>query len=97
MSIFSAEILGLGDDGGLGGVQDAVQTAQDGQRKDDLSILMGLVVPTQQIGDRPDETDLVVEPVNLTHSLYSHISPTTLAENPTVSGDPATRQQDVPR
>ena len=45
----------LRQDGVFGGLQHAVQTAQDGEREDDFAILRLLVVATKQIGDRPDE------------------------------------------
>ena len=45
----------LGEHGGLGGFEHAVEAAQDGERQDDLAVLGLLVVAAQQIGDGPDE------------------------------------------
>ena len=45
----------LGQHGGLGGLQHAIQPPQDGEGQDDLAVLGLLVVAAQQIGDGPDE------------------------------------------
>ncbi|MDP2823101.1 MAG: hypothetical protein Q8O52_10565 [Sulfuritalea sp.] len=41
--------------GGLGGFQHAVETAQDGERENDLAVFGLLVITAQEIGDGPDE------------------------------------------
>ena len=43
------------EDGGLGGLKDAVQTAEDGEWEDDLAVFRLFVVAAQQVGDGPDE------------------------------------------
>ena len=45
----------LGQHGGLGGLQHAVEPPQHGERQDDLAVFGLLVVAAQQIGDGPDE------------------------------------------
>jgi hypothetical protein len=41
--------------GFLGGQEDAVKPAKDGQRKDDFSIFTAFVRPTEKVADAPDE------------------------------------------
>ena len=41
-----------------------VEAAENGEREDDLAVLGLLVVPAQQVGDRPDEGDLLLEAVH---------------------------------
>ena len=50
---------------GLGGLKDAVEATQDGERQDHLAVLGRLVGAAQQVGDDPDEADLVGEAVQL--------------------------------
>ena len=45
----------LGEHGGLGGLQHAIETAKDGERQNDLAVFGLLVVAAQEIGDGPDE------------------------------------------
>ena len=45
----------LGEHGGLGGFQHAIETAEDRERQDDLAVFGLLVVAAQEIGDGPDE------------------------------------------
>ena len=45
---------------GLGGFEHAVEPTQHRQGQDDLGVVRGLVVPTQQVGDRPDESSVVL-------------------------------------
>ena len=45
----------LGQHGGLGGFQHAIQAAQDGEGQDDLAVFGLLVVAAQEVGDGPDE------------------------------------------
>ena len=45
----------FGEHGGLGGLQHAIETAEDGERQDDLAVFGLLVVAAQEIGDGPDE------------------------------------------
>ena len=52
--------LDAGEDLGLGGLEDAVETAQQDQWQDDAAVLGLLVVAAQQIGDGPDEAGVVV-------------------------------------
>ena len=47
--------LGFGQHGGLGGLQHAVQPAQDGEGEDDFAVVGLLVIATQQVSDGPDE------------------------------------------
>ena len=48
-------------DGCLGRLQHAVEPPQYGEREDDTAVLGCFVVAAQEIGDRPDEGDLVLE------------------------------------
>ena len=49
-------LVGVFDqDGLLGGLQDAVEATQNGERQNDLAVIRLFVVAPQQIGDRPDE------------------------------------------
>lgn len=48
----------------FGRLQDRVQPAEDRQREDDLAVLRLLVVPPKEVGDRPDEGDLLLEVVH---------------------------------
>ena len=45
----------LGQHGGLGGFQHAIQAAQHGEGQDDLAVFGLLVVAAQEVGDGPDE------------------------------------------
>ncbi len=45
----------LGEDPGLRRRQQAVKAPQDGQRENDLAVLVALVGPAQQVADPPDE------------------------------------------
>jgi hypothetical protein len=45
----------------LGGLEDAVEPAQHDEREDDAPVLGPLVVAAEEIGDRPDETCVVVD------------------------------------
>jgi hypothetical protein len=45
----------------LGLLQDAIQAPQDGERQDDLAVVGLLVVAAKQVGDRPDESGVVVD------------------------------------
>ena len=47
--------LDAGEDLGLGGLQDAVEAAEQDEREDDSAVLRLLVVAAQQIGDGLDE------------------------------------------
>ena len=48
----------------LGRLEHAVEAAQHGERQDDAAVLGGLVGAAQQVGDAPDEADLVREAVH---------------------------------
>jgi hypothetical protein len=52
--------LDAGEDLGLGGLEDAVEAAEQDERQDDSAVLGLLVVAAQQIGDGPDEAGVVV-------------------------------------
>jgi hypothetical protein len=52
-----------GEDLRLRGLEDAVEPAQHDEREDDPPVLGLLVVTPQQVGDRPDEAGVVVDPV----------------------------------
>lgn len=41
--------------------QDAIQSPEDSQGKDDAAVLRGLVRPAKELGDTPDELDLLGE------------------------------------
>jgi len=45
----------FGEDRALGGLEDAVETAEDREGEDDLAVLLLLVVAAQEVGDGPDE------------------------------------------
>jgi hypothetical protein len=45
----------LGQHGGLGGFEHAVEAAQHGEGQDDLAVVGLLVVATEEVGDGPDE------------------------------------------
>jgi hypothetical protein len=45
----------LGQHGGLGRLEHAVEAAQHGERQDDLAVLGLLVVAAEEVGDGPDE------------------------------------------
>ncbi len=51
----------LVQDGVLGGLKDTVQTADDGERQDDLAVLGLLVVPAQEVSHAPDEGGVVAD------------------------------------
>jgi hypothetical protein len=51
--------LGAGEDLGLGGLQDAVEPAEQDEWQDDAAVLGPLVVAAQQIGDGPDQAGVV--------------------------------------
>ena len=51
---------GANTDLGPGGLQDAVEPAEQDERQDDTPVLGPLVVAAQQIGDGPDEARVVV-------------------------------------
>ena len=59
--------LRLRDHVGLGRLQHAVEAAQHHERQDELAELVLAHVASQQVGDRPDERDLVVEPLGIRH------------------------------
>ena len=46
---------------GLGRLQHAVEAPQHSERQDDLAVPRLLVVPPQQVGDRPDEGGVVLD------------------------------------
>ena len=48
----------------LGGFQDAIESAQDGQGQHHIFVLVWPVGPAQQVGHRPDEADFVAEVVH---------------------------------
>lgn len=48
-------LLLLGEHGLLGRLQHAIETAQDGERQNDLPVLGLLVIAPEEIGDGPDE------------------------------------------
>lgn len=50
---------GFRNDFRFGGLEDAVKPPQDAERKDDLTILVTLVVVAQNLLDRPNEADLL--------------------------------------
>jgi hypothetical protein len=52
--------LDAGEDLGLGGLEDAVEAAEQDERQDDAPVLGLLVVAAQQVGDGPDEAGVVV-------------------------------------
>ena len=45
----------------LGGLEDAVQTTQDGEGQDDPPVLGLLVVTSEKVGHRPDEGRMVLD------------------------------------
>jgi len=55
------KLLGAGEDGGLAVLEDAVEASDHDQRQDGAPVLGLLVGPAQQVGDGPDEVDLVGE------------------------------------
>ena len=60
----AVQLLILGKNSFLGGRKHAVQAAQKDERKDDPPILIRLVVSPQQVGNRPDEPNFVLEPIH---------------------------------
>jgi hypothetical protein len=56
-------------------LQHTVQTTQDRQGQDDLAVLVGLEVASEQVGHRPNEPDLVPEPLNLHQPSYPRSDP----------------------
>src|SRR5690606_1510544 len=48
-------LLQLLEDGSLRRFQDAVESAEHGEREDNLAVLMGFVVTAEEVGDGPDE------------------------------------------
>ena len=48
----------------LGRLEDAVQAPKDRQGEDHLAVLGLLVVAAEQVGDRPDEAGVVVDPLS---------------------------------
>ena len=57
----AGELLVLLEDRLLGGLKDAVEAADDGQRQDHLAVLGLLVVAAEQVGDAPDEGGVVAD------------------------------------
>ena len=52
----SARGLGvLGEHGGFGRLQHAVEAAQDGEREDDLAVVRLLVIAAEEVGDGPNK------------------------------------------
>ena len=49
----------------LGGLQDAIEPAQDGHGQHHILVLVRAVWPAQQVGHRPDETDFLAEVVHV--------------------------------
>lgn len=45
----------LGQDGGLGGLKDAIQTAQHGKGQDHTPVFGLFVITAKQVSDRPDK------------------------------------------
>ena len=58
------EALGPGQNRRLGRLEHAVEAAQHGEREDHAAVLGRLVGAAQQVGDAPDEADLVAEAVH---------------------------------
>ena len=52
-------VLTSGEDLGLGGLEDAVEAAEQDEGQDDPAVLGLLVVAAQQIGDGPDQAGMV--------------------------------------
>ena len=63
------ERSGTVDDLLLGGLQDTVEAAKDDEGQDELPELVLADVAAQQVSDRPDERDLVVEAFDATHGV----------------------------
>ena len=53
------EGLDAGEDLSFGGLEDAVEAAQQDEGQDDSAVLGLLVVAAQQIGDGPDQTGVI--------------------------------------
>jgi hypothetical protein len=45
----------FGEDGGLGGLQNVIETAQNGEWQDDFAVFGLFVVAAEEVGDGPDE------------------------------------------
>ena len=54
------QALDAGEHLGLGGLEDAVEAAEQDERQDYAAVLGLLVVAAQQIGDGPDEAGMIV-------------------------------------
>ena len=63
------EALDLGEHVGLRRLEHAVEAAQHRKRQDDAAVLCGLVGAAEQVGNAPDEADLVAEAVHLRYTL----------------------------